>query len=57
MRRSEAEGRFGGAEPVGCASIRAFSREACNWWPPYAVLVKARKMPGVGGVGAVCSAC
>ncbi|MBO5939783.1 MAG: hypothetical protein J6R18_01115 [Kiritimatiellae bacterium] len=46
MRRSEAEGRFGGAEPVGCASIRALSREACNWLPPYAVLVKARKMPG-----------
>ena len=29
MRRSEAEGRFGGAEPEGCASIRAFRRVAC----------------------------
>ncbi|MBO5940071.1 MAG: hypothetical protein J6R18_02600, partial [Kiritimatiellae bacterium] len=56
MRQSEAEGRFGGAEPVGCASIRALSREACNW-PPYAVLVKARKMPGGRGEGAVLGAC
>ena len=30
MRRSEAEGRFGEAEPEGCASIRAFSWEACG---------------------------
>ena len=29
MRRSEAEGRFGEAEPEGCASIRAFRRVAC----------------------------
>ena len=30
MRRSEAEGRFGEAEPEGCASIRAFRRVVCG---------------------------
>ena len=46
MRRSEAEGRFGEAEPEGCASIRAFRRVAYGLVPPYAVLANLRKMPG-----------